>query len=298
VWSIGCFDQSWCDWYDIDVMIVIGDPGGGDDVFVGNLNDLWDDYFTTWKEGVFDLNPPSTPFRVGFRYTGLDGDLGVIDNIVIEGSTGPPANDCNENGVPDECDVPPIGTGPDCQPDGIPDECQLEGNDVIPPAGDGVPDECNGCGDGYVNPADEDCELGSGPCCTEDCLFVFAGVACRPADGDCDVTEACTGDSAECPPDGFVAAGTQCRAPVDKCDPPEACTGTGPYCPADDVITECVTGDACCPDGCTWQDDWDCADNVQNPGQIPTMSQWGLLILALLLAVLGKVYFGRRRAAA
>jgi len=31
-------------------------------------------------------------------------------------------------------------------------------------------------------------------------------------------------------------------------------------------------------------------------GQIPTVSEWGLVILALLLLVAGKVYFGRRTA--
>jgi hypothetical protein len=293
VWSLGCTDQAWCDFYDIDVMLVVGAPGGGDDVFLGNLNELWTDYFTTWKEGVFAYAAPSTPYRIGFRYYGLDGDLGVIDEVTIE-ETGAPANDCNENGVPDECDVPPLGSGPDCQPDGIPDECQLEDNDDIPPGGDGLPDECNGCGDGYVNPATgEECE--GGVCCTEDCLFVFAGVPCRDSAGVCDLTEFCSGDAPDCPGDAFKTAGTECRASTDKCDPAEACTGSSPACPADFAITECMPGDACCPDGCTWQEDWDCAG--QDP-DIPTMSQWGMLVLALVLVVLAKLYFGRRRATA
>ncbi|MBN2561905.1 MAG: PPC domain-containing protein [Phycisphaerae bacterium] len=110
VWSIGCVGESWCDYYDIDVMIVIGDPDGDtpdDDVFVGNLNDLWVDHFTTWIEASYDLAPllPGGPFKIGFRYYGFDGDLGVIDDVVIETAGGPPSNDCNENGVPDECDL-------------------------------------------------------------------------------------------------------------------------------------------------------------------------------------------------
>ena len=36
------------------------------------------------------------------------------------------SKDCNENSVPDECDIAD-GTSEDCQPDGIPDECQLAG---------------------------------------------------------------------------------------------------------------------------------------------------------------------------
>jgi len=35
-----------------------------------------------------------------------------------------PERDCNHNGVPDDCDIA-SGTSQDCQPDGIPDECQL-----------------------------------------------------------------------------------------------------------------------------------------------------------------------------
>ncbi|MFH1419464.1 MAG: GEVED domain-containing protein [Planctomycetota bacterium] len=117
LWSQGCGagTQTWCDNYDVDVMIIVGDPDtdpgnpGSDDVFVANLNDMWIDYFTTWVELDVDLTPflPGGPFRVGFRYYGGDGDAGSFDDVVIEGETGPvapPENDCNENGVPDECD--------------------------------------------------------------------------------------------------------------------------------------------------------------------------------------------------
>jgi len=134
VWSIGCFGQTWCDYYDIDVMIVVGAPGGGDDIFVGNLNDLWVDSFVTWIEAVYDLTPllPAGPYRIGFRYYGLDGDLGVIDDVLVETDPLPPSNDCNDNQVPDECDIA-SGYSLDCCGDGIPDECQgcdLNGDDL------------------------------------------------------------------------------------------------------------------------------------------------------------------------
>lgn len=48
------------------------------------------------------------------------------------------AQDCNNNGVDDATDIA-MGTSEDCQPDGVPDECQLSGNDCN---GDGRPDEC------------------------------------------------------------------------------------------------------------------------------------------------------------
>jgi hypothetical protein len=46
--------------------------------------------------------------------------------------------DCNDNGIPDECDVPPL-----CDPDqpGFPEECSADIN------GNGVPDECECLGD-------------------------------------------------------------------------------------------------------------------------------------------------------
>ena len=54
--------------------------------------------------------------------------------ILLVGVSPAPADDCNGNGIPDECDLtcvgdcdvyPGCGQGLDCQPDGIPDECQL-----------------------------------------------------------------------------------------------------------------------------------------------------------------------------
>ena len=61
------------------------------------------------------------------------------------------APDCNDNGIPDpcdidcgppggECDVPGCGQSEDCNLNGIPDECELEGNDCN---ANGVPDDCD-----------------------------------------------------------------------------------------------------------------------------------------------------------
>ena len=166
VWSIGCTDYDWCDYYDIDVMIVIGDPdaaGGSDDIYLGTLNDLWVDHYTTWVEGVYNLTPYLTggPFRIGFRYTGLDGDLGVIDDVLIEGASGPLPNDCNGNGIPDECDIAtedggycpcdgcPTVCSADCQPNGVPDECDIAEGTSQDDDQDGIPQECDNCPDDY-----------------------------------------------------------------------------------------------------------------------------------------------------
>ncbi len=67
-------------------------------------------------------------------------------------------DDCNQNGVPDSCDIEGE-TSNDCQPNGIPDDCEEDCD------GDGIPDECDppaDCdGDGV-----EDC-LDLCPCSSE-----------------------------------------------------------------------------------------------------------------------------------
>jgi hypothetical protein len=69
-----------------------------------------------------------------------------------------------------------------------------------------------------------------------------AGAVCRPALGLCDLTETCTGASADCPPDALEPAGTGCRPAAGDCDLAESCDGATPACPADALVaagTEC-----------------------------------------------------------
>ncbi len=190
-------------------------------------------------------------------------------------------------------------------------------------------------------------------CCNAACTFATG--ECRAAAGDCDVAESCSGDSADCPADGFAGAGTVCRpaagdcdvadncdgqgacgpdlksedvcrASTGSCDPAESCDGSGNDCPADVVTTDCGgdTVDGCCAYGCNANDDADCepicGNGVSEDGEecddgnnnetdsctaqcttreaVPTVSQWGLVVLALLLLAAAKVYFGRRQAIA
>ncbi len=80
---------------------------------------------------------------------------GTADDIDISNGT---SQDCNSNGIPDECE-------PDCDGDGIPDGCELDSD------GDGVVDDCDNCpmtfnpeqddqdSDGVGDPCDPDyCE--------------------------------------------------------------------------------------------------------------------------------------------
>ena len=70
-------------------------------------------------------------------------------------------------------------------------------------------------------------------------------------------------------------------------EPPCGCDST-PYDNEDD------DGDGFlnCDDTCAGVDD--AVFGPCEPGAIPTVSEWGLVILALLLLAAGKVYFGRR----
>jgi hypothetical protein len=122
VWTLGCFGGVWCDSYHIDVMIVVGLPGGDDDIFVGNLNELYVNYYATWENASYDLTPllPGGNFHIGFRYYGLGGDIGLIDNVWIDGESN---NDCNANEIPDDCDIA-RGPSTDDNGNGIPDECE------------------------------------------------------------------------------------------------------------------------------------------------------------------------------
>src|SRR5262249_34941680 len=71
-----------------------------------------------------------------------------------------------------------------------------------------------------------------------------AGMTCRPAQGQCDIAEACPGDSAICPPDQVAPTGTVCRPAAGACDNPEACDGVSPACPTDRLKP---AGDVCRP---------------------------------------------------
>jgi hypothetical protein len=72
------------------------------------------------------------------RFEGEQSGVPALSNIFLDDvsieQTGPPGNDCNQNGVPDDCDIlpdDPDGNGEvsrDCDENGVPDECQLCGD--------------------------------------------------------------------------------------------------------------------------------------------------------------------------
>jgi hypothetical protein len=91
VWSQG--SVYWCktdfDNCDLNVWLVVGAVGGGDDVFVGQLDDSWTASWT-WAQSTFNLDAlvPGVPVRIGFQYIGNDGAQIVIDDISLDGILG------------------------------------------------------------------------------------------------------------------------------------------------------------------------------------------------------------------
>ena len=119
------------------------------------------------------------------------------------------------------------------------------------------------------------------PDCTSD-----DGIACTIDSCD-EVTRSCLHE-----PDDSLCAddGNPCTVVV--CDEAIGCVAEpNPGASGDDGDGDGVA-DVC--DMCPGVDDAVFAPECQ--GAIPTVSEWGLLILALLLLVAGKVYFGRRSA--
>uniref|UniRef100_W5L7V6 ADAM metallopeptidase domain 23 n=1 Tax=Astyanax mexicanus TaxID=7994 RepID=W5L7V6_ASTMX len=98
--------------------------------------------------------------------------------------------------------------------------------------------EVTECGNGYVE-VGEECDCGArmecykdcckkcslsngahcsdGPCCNSTCLFIPRGYSCRYSVNDCDISETCTGDSGQCPPNLHKQDGYPCQINQGRC---------------------------------------------------------------------------------
>ncbi|MBN2560212.1 MAG: immunoglobulin domain-containing protein [Phycisphaerae bacterium] len=153
---------------------------------------------------------------------------------IVHGACGPPvttnaamltvtvgACDCNENGQLDADDIA-AGTSQDCNHNGIPDDCDIDPAD---PDGDGVvsqdcnhngiPDECD------IDPADPD---GDGVV-NQDCNGNGVPDTCDMA---VETSQDCNGDSV---PDECQLDGNDCNhnGVPDECDPPYLADAGGPF---------------------------------------------------------------------
>jgi hypothetical protein len=86
------------------------------------------------------------------RVSGANGAAGAF-RLTVVGPVCAYGPDCNDNGVPDECE-------PDCNDNGVPDACDIAAGTAPDANGNGFPDECEiladlNC-DGAVNAFDID----------------------------------------------------------------------------------------------------------------------------------------------
>ncbi|HNO79021.1 MAG TPA: FG-GAP repeat protein [Phycisphaerae bacterium] len=96
--------------------------------------------------------------------------------------------DCNENGVPDECDLE-TGFSDDCNTNAIPDECEIDCN------ANGVPDDCD-----LANLTSDDCNADGIP---DECGFIPGTYIDCNSNGQPDECDISSGGSPDCNTNGI-----------------------------------------------------------------------------------------------
>ncbi len=245
-------------------------------------------------------------------------DFKSTDECRASGGVCDPAEFCD--GVSDNCPVDLKSTDECrasegvCDPaefcDGVSDNCPVDLKST---------DECR-ASEGVCDPA-EFCDG-----VNDDCPVDLKSTdECRASTGVCDPAEFCDGASSDCPADEYSPEGTACPDDGDECTN-DVCDGIGVDCthPNHGMCGACCLPDKTClfdvlsgtcqgQDGtflgsgsvCLGDSDGDGYDDQcdECPGvnddlfpecqeAIPTVSWWGLLVLALLLMVVGKLRFG------
>lgn len=195
--------------------------------------------------------------------------------------------DCNTNGLPDGFDING-GMSLDCNSNTIPDECEVDAD------GDALPDECDTC------PLDADNDQDGDGLCAESDPCPQDPDNDLDSDGVCAPQDQCPLDPEKIAP-GICGCGTSdidfdgdgaadcidaCPLDANKTSPGLCGCGVSDTDSDADTVADC---DDVCPD----TDDRIDLDHNSVPDclqSIPTMSSWGLLILALLLLVAAKTH--------
>ncbi len=190
--------------------------------------------------------------------------------------------DADVDGVTDPCDACPNNA--DFAADTGPCNCDSTDSD-----GDGTLD----CVDACPNNADFAADTGDCNCSSSD----------LDGDGVLDCVDACptnadfAADQGPCQCSSADADGDGTLDCIDGCvDDPNKIEPGICGCGVDDNADSDGDGVPDCIDQCNGVDDAVFAPECV--GAIPTVSEWGLVILALLLLAAGKVYFGRKSATA
>jgi hypothetical protein len=188
-------------------------------------------------------------------------DAGCTDNV-LEGACSGADKVWTENGKCADvtCECIPNCTGATC-------------------GDDGCGGSCGTCGDGDVCNGEETCDVNN-------CV---AGTPLACNDGNaCNGVESCN-PSSGCVPGTPLA----CDNGV-ACDGVETCNASS-GCVAGTAVN-CDDGQDCSVDTCN-EPDGTCSHDTSGCS-IPTVSEWGLVVLTLMLLIGAKVYFGRRQAIA
>ena len=112
--------------------------------------DRWNDhqsdgsfpYICEWESGLpteFDCNNNTIPDSCEIANGGDCNNNGLLDACEIANHT---ATDCNNNGIPDSCDIA-NNTAGDCDGDGIPNSCEIAAG-ALDADHNGIPDGCEG----------------------------------------------------------------------------------------------------------------------------------------------------------
>jgi len=157
--------------------------------------------------------------------------LGYPLTVFLLQGAGAFSSDCNHNGRPDECDVPPpMGNcegpdcsqdcqpngipdecEPDCQPNGRPDDCDIASGTSLDCQPNGIPDECD------IDPTDPDENGQVSPDCQPNGIPDECDIASGTSQ-DCNnngIPDEC--DIANCPPDELWCCDCQGDGIPDGC---------------------------------------------------------------------------------